>query len=35
MQLAPEVRDKLERIADLHASMSLAAEAAIRRTKAA
>ena len=33
--LAPEVRDKLERLADRHGSMSLAAEAAIRHAKVA
>ncbi|MFM7374257.1 MAG: hypothetical protein ACKOAL_11355 [Chthoniobacterales bacterium] len=33
--LAPEVRDKLERLADRHGSMSLAAEAAIKHAKVA
>ena len=33
--LAPEVREKLERLADRHGSMSLAAEAAIRHAKVA
>ena len=33
--LAPEVRNKLERLADRHGSMSLAAEAAIRHAKVA
>lgn len=33
--LAPEVRDKLERLAGRHGSMSLAAEAAIRHAKVA
>ena len=33
--LAPEVRDKLERLADRHGSMSLAAEAVIRHAKVA
>ena len=33
--LAPEVRDKLERLAGRHSSMSLAAEAAIRHAKVA
>ena len=33
--LAPEVRDKLERLANRHGSMSLAAEAAIRHAKVA
>lgn len=33
--LAPEVRDKLERLANLHGNMSLAAEAAIRHAKVA
>ncbi len=31
--LAPEVREKLEQLADRHGSMSLAAEAAIRHAK--
>lgn len=33
--LAPEVRDKLERLATRHGNMSLAAEAAIRHAKVA
>jgi len=33
--LAPEVRDKLERLANLHGNMSLAAEAVIRHAKVA
>jgi len=33
--LAPEVRDKLERLANRHGSMSLAAEAAIKHAKVA
>lgn len=33
--LAPEVRDKLERLAHRHGSMSLAAEAAIKHAKVA
>ena len=33
--LAPEVRDKLEKLADRHGNMSLAAEAAIRHAKVA
>ena len=33
--LAPEVREKLERLADRHGSMSLAAEAAIKHAKVA
>lgn len=33
--LAPEVRDKLEKLADRHGNMSLAAEAVIRRVKVA
>jgi hypothetical protein len=33
--LAPEVRDKLERLANRHGSMSLAAEAVIKHAKVA
>lgn len=33
--LAPEVRDKLEKLANRHGNMSLAAEAVIRRVKVA
>jgi hypothetical protein len=33
--LAPEIRDKLERLAEHHGSLSLAAEVAIRRAKMA